>query len=161
MISIAFPVKFGMTVCMRKRYAIPAVIASLFPVSGWAQNASTAVTVVNPPAQLSRFVTAGSTNSNSIKATGGYVYSVTIAVTQATDPVFVHLYNKATAPTCGTDTPIWTGSAAAVTGGSATFSLGAEWGGAFPAGIGVCISKDYAGSTALTANDAVVSVGWR
>lgn len=146
---------------MTRSFLISLACASLISASAWAQPAPIPVTVANGQPQTTRVVAAGSTNSTLVKGSAGAVFSVSIAVTQATDPVFVHLYNVATAPTCGTSVPVWTGSAAAVTGGGNSLTLAGMLGVTFPAGIGMCISKDYTGSVALTANDAVVSVVWR
>jgi hypothetical protein len=52
-------------------------------------------------------VTAASTNAASIKSTAGALTEITISNVTAT-PIFVKLYNKASAPTVGTDVPVWT-----------------------------------------------------
>lgn len=52
-------------------------------------------------------VTTASTNAASVKASAGTVYAVTLSNPTAT-PVFYKLFNKASAPTLGTDVPLVT-----------------------------------------------------
>jgi len=53
-----------------------------------------------------RVQSAASTNATSVKASAGQIY--TIALTNNSTIAFLKLYNKASAPTVGTDTPIAT-----------------------------------------------------
>ena len=52
-----------------------------------------------------RLVTATSTNATSVKASAGMLYELEVVNNDATNPIYVKLYNKASAPTVGTDTP--------------------------------------------------------
>jgi len=76
--------------------------------------------------------------------------------------MFVKLYNKASAPTVGTDTPVFTllipGNA---TGSGSTFSL--STGVAFSTGIGLAITGVVtdADATAVAANEIVVNLGYK
>jgi hypothetical protein len=78
-------------------------------------------------------VTTASTNAAVVKASAGTLYEVTVSNATAT-ATFVKLYNKATAPTVGTDVPVLTIPAAA--GATVALSLGAI-GKRFPAGIAI------------------------
>jgi hypothetical protein len=53
-----------------------------------------------------RVQSAASTNATSVKASSGNVYSIDVGNSGASD-AWLKLYNKASAPTVGTDTPIW------------------------------------------------------
>lgn len=55
----------------------------------------------------SNIISAATTNATSIKTYGGVVYSITVS-NSAVSPRYVKLYNKASAPTVGTDVPILT-----------------------------------------------------
>jgi hypothetical protein len=62
----------------------------------------------NKPNLTSRIVTSGaSTNATSVKAGAGDLYRV-IATNTTASPKYLKFYNKASAPTVGTDTPILT-----------------------------------------------------
>jgi hypothetical protein len=72
--------------------------------------------------------------------------------------VFLKLYNKASAPTVGTDTPVFTIPLKAGTGYSKSFLYGRN----FATGIAYGITKLQADSdtTALAAGDVTGSIGW-
>lgn len=66
--------------------------------------AAFAVTATPPGGTPISIVTAATTNATSIKTSGASLYTITISnVTAAT--IYVKLYNKASAPTVGTDVP--------------------------------------------------------
>ena len=74
---------------------------------------------------------------------------------------YLKLYNKATAPTCGTDTPIATIPLAASAAPGGSIPLGdAGW--QFPLGLGYCIVTGAADSdtTAPAANEQFVTLGY-
>lgn len=56
---------------------------------------------------LSKTVSAATTNATSVKGSAGQVYAVQVFNTNAS-PRYLKLYDKATAPTVGTDTPVKT-----------------------------------------------------
>ena len=66
---------------------------------------------------------ATSNTSTSLKASAGNIYEIDVFNTAAYT-VFLKFYNKASAPTVGTDTPIWTIPIAAGTGYSNSFAFG-------------------------------------
>jgi len=108
-----------------------------------------------------KLISAASTNATSIKASAGQV-GFLYATNVNAAPMFVKLYNKASAPTVGTDTPVLTllipGNA---TGSGGTFSL--STGVAFSTGIGLAITGVVtdADATAVAANEIVVNLGYK
>lgn len=97
-----------------------------------------------------RINAAATTNSTLVKALAGQVYAWSFSNPSAAAK-FVRLFDKATAPTVGTDTPVLTIALAA--GATATFST--EIGIAFALGIGFDITgaNGDADATAVAAND--------
>lgn len=117
------------------------------PVSG---SLTSAGTTTNTPAAPTNYnvVSAASTNAAVVKATAGSLYEVTVSNVTAT-PIYVKFYNKATAPTVGTDVPILTLPVPANT------TLSTEFGAVgkrFATGIGV------AATAAAVATDTGVAV---
>ena len=70
---------------------------------------------------------AATTNATSVKASAGNVFKITLVNASATAK-FLKLYNKASAPTVGSDTPIWTAQLppTAVNGGAFDLDFGAQ-----------------------------------
>lgn len=91
-----------------------------------------------------KFLSAATTNSNLVLA--GKVLLGTGVVVNTTGTVYyLKLYNKATAPTCGTDVPKWTlpiPFGASNAGGGFVLPLGQ--GLMFPLGLGFCITSGIA-----------------
>lgn len=56
---------------------------------------------------VGKVVSAASTNATSLKASAGQVYGIALVNTNASAR-YVKLYNKASSPTVGTDTPVFT-----------------------------------------------------
>ena len=81
-------------------------ISGTVPVSG---TITTSGTTTNTPVtgSIHNLVTAATTNIAVVKASAGNLYGTTISNVTAT-PVYVKLYNKATAPVLTTDVPIIT-----------------------------------------------------
>lgn len=103
-------------------------------------------------------VAAASTNANNIKNAAGTLYAVTVFNT-AVYPVYVKIFNKASTPVPGTDTPVRTFGIQA--GTSMLFSL--PQGMALATGIGIAITLIVADSdaTATQASDCVVDVDYK
>lgn len=109
-------------------------------------------------ANTTRVIAAASTNASSIRGSRGELVGW-YAQNAAAYAVFIKLYNKATAPTVGTDTPLMTIPVAAGGNSSAYFESGIL----FANGIGMAVTKLVADSdtTVLVANDIVVNLFWR
>jgi len=105
-----------------------------------------------------RVIAAASTNATSVKASAGQVYGWAL-FNQAAYDVFVKLYNKASAPTVGTDTPVMTLKVPA--GGGVVEDIGS--GIAFGTGIALAITKLIADSdtTVLVANDCIANLWYK
>lgn len=108
---------------------------------------------------ISRVLSAATTNATSAKGSAGQVYGWVITNTNAA-VCYVKLYNKATAPTVGTDTPVMTlavpGNAAGAGMIAAEFTSGI----AFGTGIGFAITTGAADSDtgAVAANEVLVNL---
>lgn len=106
---------------------------------------------------VGKLIAAATTNATSVKGSAGHLYWV--YVYNASGSVqYVKFYNKATAPTVGTDTPVLT--LPIPPGSAATFSL--PQGAAFATGIGFGTTTDVAdnGSTAVAANSLVINYAY-
>lgn len=105
----------------------------------------------------SRVNSAASTNATSLKAAAGNVVNIDVFNVAAYD-VFLKLYNKAAAPTVGTDTPAWTIPIKAGTGFSREFVQGKS----FATGLAYAITKLQADSdaTAVAAGDLTGAIDW-
>ena len=122
-----------------------AQVSATQPVSG-------TVTITNPTGTTYNVVTAASTNSAVVKATAGTLYEITISNPTAT-AAYVKLYNKATAPTVGTDVPVMTIPVPATSATTMPISLTfGQVGKRFATGIGIACTA------AAVATDTGVSV---
>lgn len=81
--------------------------SGLLVVAGYEFNGTSWDRVTKPNSTSRLLSAAGSTNATSVKAAAGKVYKITLNVIRASD-CFLKLYNKASAPTVGTDTPVLT-----------------------------------------------------
>ena len=107
---------------------------------------------------LTHTVAAASTNATSTKASGGQVYHVCVN-NNAAYPVYLKLYNKASAPTVGTDTPVKVIEAQA----GVPYCLSSEDGLAFGTGIAWALTKGItdADTTAVLISDATVELAYK
>ena len=118
-----------------------AQVSATQPVSG-------TVTITNPTGTTYNVVTAASTNSAVVKSAAGTLHEITISNPTAT-AAYVKLYNKTTAPTVGTDVPVFTQAVAA--GSTVALAFG-QVGKRFATGIGIACTA------AAAATDTGVSV---
>ena len=134
---------------------IPAAqISGTQPVSGTLTSAGT-TTATPATGTTYNVVTTASTNAAVVKASAGNLYELTISNPTAT-AAYIKLYNKATAPTVGTDVPVLTiaipATAAGV--GEKSFVFGAV-GKRFATGIGIAVT---AAAAATDTGNAVAGV---
>lgn len=107
---------------------------------------------------ISRTLSAASTNGTNIKGSAGQIYTIVAHNTNAAVR-YLKVYNKATAPTVGTDTPVLTfpipGNAA-----GAGFVIDTTMGISFATGIGIGLTTGVADADtgAVAANEIVVNV---
>lgn len=104
-------------------------------------------------------VAANSNNSTNLKGSAGTVYSIQTSNINATTAYFIKLYDKATAPTCGTDTPVGGYVIPAANGGNnVTVMVGKK----FTLGIGYCIVAGIANNdnTSVPAATILTNIDW-
>ena len=105
-----------------------------------------------------KLISLATTNANVVKASGGNLYSI-VAIGLTSTVRYLKLYNKATAPTVGTDVPLMTIPVPANTQGAGIaipFSMGVN----FPLGIAIAITSGLADNNtgSILANDVVVNL---
>lgn len=106
----------------------------------------------------SGITSAATNNSTNVKAGRGVIYGWSLTNTTATIK-YVKLYNKATAPTCGTDTPVIRIGVPATSTVSYVNPIGIN----MPTGLGYCIVTGAADTdnTAVAANDIFLNLSYR
>lgn len=107
-----------------------------------------------------QLISAATTNATSVKASAGTVGSLVVTNNHATNIAYLKLYNKATAPTVGTDTPVQTYALAALGGGVAIdFSNGL----AFGTGIAFALTGGMAvaDTAAVAVSQVSVNIGYK
>ena len=105
-----------------------------------------------------KLISLATTNASIVKSSGGNLYSI-VAIGLTSTVRYLKLYNKATAPTVGTDVPVMTIPIPANTQGagiSIPFSMGVN----FPLGISLAITGTAAdnGTTAIGAGDVIINL---
>lgn len=121
-------------------------------------NGTTWDRLVKPNATSRLLSAAASVNSTVVKASAGNVFAI-YGVNANAAARYLKLYNKATAPTVGTDTPVLTLylPPSTVNGGQFSFSFGGDFGQYFGTGIGYGLTTAAADADtgALTAGDVI------
>jgi hypothetical protein len=104
---------------------------------------------------LANAISAATNNSTNVKASAGQVYFVKVCNINAAVR-WLKLYNKASAPTCGTDTPVMRILAPVNSCTVQPIPVGATFG----TGIGYCIvtGATDADNTATAANEQTVEI---
>jgi len=124
----------------------------------------TPLAATNGGATPYHLVAANTNNSTSLKASAGTVYSIQLGGIGSA-PAYLKLYNKATAPTCGTDTPvaqyIIPAASTAAFGGGSNVSL--PVGKNFSTGIGFCVVTGIASNdnTAVAAATFIINIDYK
>lgn len=107
---------------------------------------------------ISRTISGASTNATSVKASAGQVYGWYVSNINAS-PAYLKLYNKASSPTVGTDTPVLTlcipGNTAGVAG-HVEFANGIE----FSTGIALAITTGATdgNTSAVAASEVIINL---
>jgi len=118
----------------------------------------------NPPAVSYGAIAANNTTGLVVKAGSGIVYGIQLG-SIGSAPAYLKLYNKATAPSCGTDTPvkrlIIPAASTAANGGGSNVSL--PGGVFFSAGISYCVTTGIADNdtSAPAASTFLINIDWR
>lgn len=140
--------------------------ANLSTVSPYVNQTGMAVAVTNVAltgsasyghSSFAHIMSAASTNATSVKGSAGSVGSITVGNNGAT-VAYLKLYNKATAPTVGTDTPVST--ILIPVGGTVSIELGTAM--RFATGIGYAITGGaaVADTTAVAASQVVGHINY-
>lgn len=108
-----------------------------------------------------KILSAASTNATSVKASAGQVYWLVVTNTNAS-PRYLKLYNKASAPTVGTDTPVHTFLIPGDSGGRG-FAIPLPVPITFATGIALALTTGAADADtgAVAANEIIVNGGYR
>lgn len=108
-----------------------------------------------------KLVSAASTNATSVKASAGQVYMITASNVNAAVR-YLKLYNKASAPTVGTDTPVFTFAIPGNTAGAGTNIPVPAVGLAFSTGIAFALTTEAtdAGTTGVAASEIVINLAY-
>jgi hypothetical protein len=111
---------------------------------------------------ISRTLSAATTNATSVKASAGQVYTI-IATNLNAAVRYLKLYNKATAPTVGTDTPVITLAIPASTTGAGFVLDTGGMGIAFATGIALALTTGIADADtgAVAANEILVNLFYK
>lgn len=111
---------------------------------------------------VSRTISAASTNATSVKASSGQIYTITAHNTNAAVR-YLKLYNKASSPTVGTDTPVITLPIPGNTAGAGFILPIGEMGVAFSTGIAMALTTGVADSdnTGVAANEIVINLFYK
>lgn len=96
-----------------------------------------------------------SADAANIKNAAGVVYSITAVNVDSTD-AYLHLYNTSSSPTVGTTTPHLTVPLLATGGATVNLTHGLK----FDTGISIGIATTVGGSTGVTADKVVVTIGY-
>lgn len=107
-----------------------------------------------------KVISAATTNATSVKASGGQVYSVSAFNTNASSPRYLKMYNKLSAPTVGTDTPV---AVYLIPAGGSPLVIESTNGHAYNVGIAFAITGGMADTdtTAIAASEVVVNIGYK
>jgi hypothetical protein len=110
---------------------------------------------------MSRTISANTTNATSVKGSAGQLYHMRVYNLNAS-PRYLKFYNKATAPTVGTDTPVATEIIPGNTAG-AGFIVNIPDGLAFSTGIAFALTTGLADNDtgAVAANEIIVNLGYK
>jgi hypothetical protein len=124
--------------------------AKAIPVAGTTGGATPSMTI-----------SAASTNSNNVKGSAGTLYGIQVTNINAAVR-YLKLYDKATAPTIGTDTPIKVIAIPGNTAGAGAmihFPVGVNF--ALGIGFGLTTGVATADTGAVAANEIVVNLDWK
>jgi hypothetical protein len=109
----------------------------------------------NPPASTFRLIALGTTNANSVKASPGQVIGWYLFNANGATR-YLKLYNKASAPTVGTDTP--TQTIAIPAGGAANVSFVPSINFSTGIALAMTVGSSDADTAAVTAGDLIINI---
>lgn len=121
------------------------------------------VGLADPGTSNYSLIAANSTNATSVKASAGTLYEISLANLSTTTTAYLKLYNSASAPTCGSGTPVARYLIPFAASGGAGSNIALTLGKSFSTGIAFCITAGIADSdtTAVAANSAIVNLTFK
>ncbi len=167
-LALSASLAFGQNVCLRNDSDATLLGANLATgqavscdLTGKQKVLANLTPVTSGGLSISRTIAGASTNSTSVKASAGQVYGWYISNVNASAR-FVKFYNSASAPTCGSGTPVMTLVIPGNTSGAGT-NVDFGSGLAFSTGIGFCVTGAVADNdtTAVSANDVIVNLFYK
>ncbi len=106
-----------------------------------------------------KYLSAASTNSTLVK-TGKTMIRSLLVLNTTSVTYYLKFYNKATAPTCGTDTPVLTIPVPNAAGAGGGFALSVPDGFMFNLGLGFCLTGAIADNdTTVAATGVAINIG--
>lgn len=138
--------------------SLPSVTVGNFPAS---QNVVCTSGCGSPTNELAHSaIMANTANPTVVKNAAGTVHTIVVS-NNSTTIAYLKLYNKATAPTCGTDAPVMRYQVPATAAGP--FQIQFAGGVSFSAGIGYCMVTGIAdnSTTAVAASAYLVTVSYK
>lgn len=114
-----------------------------------------------PPSTIAKLIAAATTNATSVKASAGTL-DFCIAINETATVKYLKLYNKASSPTVGTDTPVGVIPIPASTTGAGVALPIPTQGLNFATGVAFAITGARADNdtTALAAGDVTLTYGY-
>jgi len=121
------------------------------------------VGLVDPGTSNYSLIAANSTNATSVKGSAGTVYEISLANISASTTAYLKLYNSASAPTCGSGTPVARYLIPFAASGGAGSNISLSLGKTFSTGIAFCITAGIADSdtTAVAASTVIVNMTYK
>ncbi len=106
-------------------------------------------------------ISAASTNATNVKSSPGKIFMIS-ATNRNANPRYLKLYNKATAPTVGTDAPVFTFMIPGNSSGTGTNVAVPAVGLRFSAGISFALTTEpeASGATGVAALEVIVNLGY-
>lgn len=143
--------------------AIGTVGVTTLPALPAGSNTIGNVGLADPGTTNYSLIAANSTNATSVKASAGTLYEISLANISASTTAYLKLYNSASAPTCGSGTPVARYLIPFASSGGAGSNIALTLGKSFSTGIAFCITAGIADAdtTAVAASSVIVNLTYK
>lgn len=143
--------------------AIGTVGVTSLPALSAGSNTIGNVGLAAPTSSNYSLIAANSTNATSVKASAGTIYEISLANISASATAYLKLYDSASAPTCGSGTPVARYLIPFASTGGAGSNLAINLGKSFSTGIAFCITAGIADAdtTAVAASTVLVNLTYK
>lgn len=141
---------------------LPTTVSGTVAISGTVPiSAASTLAVIATPSSKYKLISANTTNATNVKGAAGLLTGLYIG-SLSTAPRYVKLYDKATAPTVGTDVPVHTFLIPGGTTGAGSNIPIPDGGLIFSSGISFAITGGIADTdtTIINANEVVVNLNY-